>query len=83
MTKDTKKSKLKQMFQTFNRDNISSDKRAQDILNAIRNSKKTHEVKLTIAVRQAMTHMTQSEIHRLVANEADHAERKSASDFNG
>jgi len=83
MTKDTKKSKLKEMFQTFNRDNISSDKRAQDILNAIRNSKKTHEVKLTIAVRQAMTHMTQSEIHRLVANEADHAERKSASDFNG
>jgi hypothetical protein len=83
MTKDTKKSKLKEMFQTFNRDNISSDKRAQDILNAIRNSKKSHEVKLTIAVRQAMTHMTQSEIHRLVANEADHAERKSASDFNG
>ena len=83
MTKDTKKSKLKQMFQTFNRDNISSDKRAQDILNAIRNSKRSHEVKLTIAVRQAMTHMTQSEIHRLVANEADHAERKSASDFNG
>ena len=82
MTKDTKKSKLKQMFQTFNRDNISSDKRAQDILNAIRNSKKTHEVKLTIAVREAMTHMTQSEIHRLVANEADHAERKSARDFN-
>ena len=83
MTKDTKKSKLKQMFQTFNRDNISSDKRAQDILNAIRNSKRSHEVKLTIAVREAMTHMTQSEIHRLVANEADHAERKSASDFNG
>jgi len=83
MTKDTKKSKLKEMFQTFNRDNISSDKRAQDILNAIRNSKRSHEVKLTIAVRQAMTHMTQSEIHRLVANEADHAERKSASDFNG
>ena len=83
MTKNTKKSKLKEMFQTFNRDNISSDKRAQDILNAIRNSKKSHEVKLTIAVRQAMTHMTQSEIHRLVANEADHAERKSASDFNG
>ncbi len=83
MTKDTKKSKLKEMFQTFNRDNISSDKRAQDILNAIRSSKKSHEVKLTIAVRQAMTHMTQSEIHRLVANEADHAERKSASDFNG
>ena len=83
MTKDTKKSKLKQMFQTFNRDSISSDKRAQDILNAIRNSKRSHEVKLTIAVRQAMTHMTQSEIHRLVANEADHAERKSASDFNG
>ena len=83
MTKDTKKSKLKEMFQTFSRDNISSDKRAQDILNAIRNSKKSHEVKLTIAVRQAMTHMTQSEIHRLVANEADHAERKSASDFNG
>ena len=83
MTKDTKKSKLKQMFQTFNRDNISSDKRAQDILNAIRNSKRSHEVKLTIAVRQAMTHMTQSEIQRLVANEADHAERKSASDFNG
>jgi len=82
MTKDTKKSKLKQMFQTFNRDNISSDKRAQDILNAIRNSKRSHEVKLTIAVRQAMTHMTQSEIHRLVANEADHAERKSARDFN-
>ena len=83
MTKHTKKSKLKEMFQTFNRDNISSDKRAQDILNAIRNSKRSHEVKLTIAVRQAMTHMTQSEIHRLVANEADHAERKSASDFNG
>lgn len=83
MTKDTKKSKLKEMFQTFSRDNISSDKRAQDILNAIRNSKRSHEVKLTIAVRQAMTHMTQSEIHRLVANEADHAERKSASDFNG
>jgi hypothetical protein len=82
MTKDTKKSKLKQMFQTFNRDNISSDKRAQDILNAIRNSKRSHEIKLTIAVREAMTHMTQSEIHRLVANEADHAERKSARDFN-
>jgi hypothetical protein len=68
MTKDTKKSTLKELFTTFNRDNISSDKRAQDILNAIRSSKKTHEVKLTIAVRQAMTHMTQSEIHRLVAN---------------
>jgi hypothetical protein len=82
MTKDTKKSTLKNMMRIFN-NNITPNKRAEDILNAIRSSKKTHEVKLTIAVRQAMTHMTQSEIHRLVANEADHAERKSASDFNG
>ncbi len=82
MSKDKKKSTLKELFTTFNRNNISSDKRAQDILNAIRNRKKSHEVKLTIAVREAMTHMTQSEIHRLVANEADHAERKSARDFN-
>jgi hypothetical protein len=83
MTKNTKKSKLKEMFKTFNQDTVSSDKRAEDILNAIRNSKRSHEIKLTIALRQAMTHMTQSEIHRLVANEADHAERKSASDLNG
>ena len=82
MTKNTKKSKLQELFQNhpFNKDR--PEKRAEDILNAIRNSKRSHEVKLTIAVRQAMTHMTQSEIHRLVANEADHAERKSARDFN-
>ena len=83
MTKHTKKSKLTEMFQTFNRDNISSNKRAQDILNAIRNSKKTHTIQFSIAVREAMKYLTQSELHRVVANEADWTEQKSASDLNG
>ena len=83
MTKHTKKSKLKEMFKTFDQDTVSSDKRAEDILNAIRNSKRSHEIKFTIAVRQAMQFLTQSELHRVIANEADHAERRSSSDLNG
>lgn len=83
MTKDTKKSKLKEMFKTFNRDEIASDKRAQDILNAIRNSKKNHELRFATAAREAIKYLTQSELHRVVANEADWAEKKTLNDLNG
>lgn len=71
MTKHTKKSKLTEMFSKFNKSNPTSEKRAQDILNLIRNKKSIAAEVFIKTVQQQMFYLNQSDMHKIVAEQFD------------
>ena len=82
MTKNTKKSKLQELFQNhpFNKDR--PEKRAEDILNLIRNKKTVATIMFEKAVQHQMMHLSQSDMHRIVAQKFDDTRQPDPEDLN-
>lgn len=71
MTKDTKKSKLTEMFPKFDNSNPTPEQRKQDILNLIRNRKSMAAEVFIKTVQQQMLYLNQSDMHKIVAEQFD------------
>jgi len=59
-----------------------SEKRAEDILNLIRNKKTVAKIMFEKAVQHQMMHLSQSEMHMIVAEKFDDARQPDPEDLN-
>lgn len=71
MTEDTKKPKLKELFQNHPFNQVKPEKRAEDLLNLIRDKKKVAEIAMRKYIDHYCGHLSQSDMHRLVADQYD------------
>jgi hypothetical protein len=82
MTEKKNKSKLQEIINNHRLNNDKSDKRAQDILSLIRNKKTVATIMFEKAVQHQMMHLSQSDMHRIVAQKFDDARKPDLEDLN-
>lgn len=82
MTEKKNKSKLQEIINNHRLNNDKSEKRAQDILSLIRNKKTVATVMFEKAVQHQMMQLSQSDMHRIVAQKFDDARQPDLEDLN-